>query len=106
MRVSWPVAVVRHVAGVGCRGSLQPPTTVLGGHHPVSPVLLGDAALAQNFSQGLREEGILAVGFFYPVVPQNRARIRLQASAVHGDAEVDAAVAAFAKAGWRLGAIS
>jgi len=76
--------------------------TVLGGGHPIAPVLLGDAQLAQTFSQGLREEGILAVGFFYPVVPPGKARIRVQLSAVHDDADVDAAVAAFAKVGRRL----
>lgn len=80
--------------------------TVLGGGHPISPVLLGDAQLAQTFSQGLREEGVLAVGFFYPVVPQGQARIRVQLSAVHEEADVDAAVAAFAKVGRRLGVIA
>ncbi|MFM8900239.1 MAG: glycine C-acetyltransferase [Burkholderiales bacterium] len=80
--------------------------TVLGGGHPISPVLLGDAQLAQTFSQGLREEGVLAVGFFYPVVPEGQARIRVQLSAVHEEADVDAAVAAFAKVGRRLGVIA
>ena len=79
--------------------------TVLGGGHPISPVLLGEAQLAQAFSQGLREEGILAVGFFYPVVPQGKARIRVQLSAVHEEHDVDAAVDAFAKVGRRLGVI-
>jgi glycine C-acetyltransferase len=77
----------------------------LGGGHPISPVLLGEAQLAQAFSQGLREEGILAVGFFYPVVPQGKARIRVQLSAVHEEHDVDAAVDAFAKVGRRLGVI-
>jgi glycine C-acetyltransferase len=80
--------------------------TVLGAGHPISPVLLGDAKLAQTFSQGLRDEGILAVGFFYPVVPQGKARIRVQLSAVHEEADVDAAVAAFAKVGRRLGVVA
>ena len=79
--------------------------TVLGGGHPISPVLLGEAQLAQAFSQGLREEGILAVGFFYPVVPQGKARIRVQLSAVHEEQDVDAAVDAFAKVGRRLGVV-
>jgi glycine C-acetyltransferase len=79
--------------------------TVLGGGHPISPVLLGDATLAQQFSQGLRREGILAVGFFYPVVPQGKARIRVQLSAVHTPQDVDTAVAAFAKVGRSLGVI-
>jgi glycine C-acetyltransferase len=79
--------------------------TVLGGGHPISPVLLGEAQLAQSFSQGLREEGILAAGFFYPVVPQGKARIRVQLSAVHEEQDVDAAVDAFAKVGRRLGVV-
>lgn len=79
--------------------------TVLGGGHPISPVLLGDATLAQRFSQGLRQEGILAVGFFYPVVPQGKARIRVQLSAVHSTEDVDTAVHAFAKVGRALGVI-
>ena len=78
---------------------------ILGGGHPISPVLLGDATLAQAFSKGLREEGILAVGFFHPVVPQGRARIRVQLSAVHEPHHIDQAVQAFAKVGRRLGVI-
>lgn len=80
--------------------------TVLGGGHPISPVLLGDAALAQTFSRTLLEEGILAVGFFYPVVPHGRARIRTQISAVHEPHHIDAAVQAFAKVGRQLGVIA
>ena len=80
--------------------------TVLGGGHPISPVLLGDAMLAQNFSRALLEEGILAVGFFYPVVPHGKARIRTQISAVHEPHHIDAAVQAFAKAGRQLGVIA
>lgn len=80
--------------------------TVLGGGHPISPVLLGDAALAQTFSRALLEEGILAVGFFYPVVPHGRARIRTQISAVHEPHHIDAAVQAFAKVGRQLGVIA
>jgi glycine C-acetyltransferase len=80
--------------------------TVLGGGHPISPVLLGDAVLAQTFSRALLEEGILAVGFFYPVVPHGRARIRTQISAVHEPHHIDAAVQAFAKVGRQLGVIA
>lgn len=79
--------------------------TMLGGGHPISPVLLGDANLAQSFSAGLRDEGILAVGFFYPVVPQGKARIRVQLSAVHDDSNIDTAVQAFARVGRRLGVV-
>ena len=80
--------------------------TVLGGGHPISPVLLGDAMLAQNFSRALLEEGILAVGFFYPVVPHGKARIRTQISAAHTREQLDKAIEAFCKVGKNLGVIS
>jgi glycine C-acetyltransferase len=80
--------------------------TLLGGGHPISPVLLGDAVLAQNFSKALLEEGILAVGFFYPVVGHGKARIRTQISAVHEPHHIDTAVQAFAKVGRSLGVIA
>ena len=67
------------------------------GDHPIVPVMLGDAKLAQTMSQRLLEEGIYAIGFFYPVVPQGKARIRTQISAAHTQADLDKAIAAFAK---------
>ncbi len=79
--------------------------TILGAGHPIAPVLLGDAKLAQEFSRRLLAEGILAVAFFYPVVGHGKARIRVQLSAVHDRADIDAAVAAFAKVGRALGVI-
>jgi len=79
--------------------------TILGAGHPISPVLLGDAPRTQEFSRRLLAEGILAVGFFHPVVGHGKARIRVQLSAVHTDADVDAAVAAFAKVGRALSVI-
>jgi glycine C-acetyltransferase len=68
------------------------------GDHPIVPVMLGDAVLAQNMSQRLLELGIYAIGFFYPVVPQGKARIRVQISAAHTRADLDKAVAAFSLA--------
>jgi len=69
--------------------------TVLEGEHPIVPVLLGEAALATAMADALLDEGIYAVAFSYPVVPVGSARIRLQCSAAHADADVDHAVAAF-----------
>ena len=75
------------------------------GQHPIVPVLLGDAALASRMAEGLLEEGIYVVGFSFPVVPKGRARIRTQMSAAHTAAQIERAVAAFAKVGRALGAI-
>jgi len=66
------------------------------GEHPIVPVMLGDAVLAQKMSQKLLERGIYAVGFFYPVVPEGKARIRTQISAAHTKEDLDKAIAAFA----------
>ena len=66
------------------------------GDHPIVPVMLGDANLAQNMSQKLLEHGIYAIGFFYPVVPKGKARIRTQISAGHTKEDLDKAINAFA----------
>jgi glycine C-acetyltransferase len=66
------------------------------GDHPIVPVMLGDANLAQTMSQKLLEHGIYAIGFFYPVVPQGKARIRTQISAAHTKEDLDKAINAFA----------
>jgi len=66
------------------------------GDHPIVPVMLGDAKLAQNMSQKLLEHGIYAIGFFYPVVPKGKARIRTQISAAHTKEDLDKAINAFA----------
>ncbi len=66
------------------------------GDHPIVPVMLGDAVIAQKMSQKLLERGIYAVGFFYPVVPQGKARIRTQISAAHTKEDLDKAIKAFA----------
>jgi len=73
-----------------------------GQDHPIIPVMLGDAKLTQIFAKKMLEEGIYVIGFFYPVVPQEAARIRTQMSAVHTIAEVDQAIAAFEKIGKEL----
>jgi glycine C-acetyltransferase len=64
--------------------------------------MLGEAKLAQDMAARLYQEGIYVTGFFYPVVPQGRARIRTQMSAAHSPADIDRAVAAFTKVGREL----
>lgn len=66
------------------------------GEHPIVPVMLGDAVLAQKMSQRLLELGIYAIGFFFPVVPKGKARIRTQISAAHTREDLDKAISAFA----------
>ena len=75
------------------------------GEHPIVPIMLGDARLAHRMAADLFEEGIYVVGFSYPVVPRDQARIRVQVSAAHTDADLDRAVAAFVKVGRALGVI-
>jgi len=77
--------------------------TIKPGDHPIVPVMLFDAPLAQQFAQRLYELGVLATGFFYPVVPMGQARVRVQLSAAHSHAQLDAALAAFEQAGCELG---
>ena len=80
--------------------------TLVPGEHPIIPVMLGDAELAQRMAALLLEEGIYVIGFFFPVVPKGKARIRTQMSAAHTEQQIGQAVAAFAKAGRQLGLIS
>ncbi len=75
------------------------------GTHPIAPVMLYDAKLAQQFAKELLAEGIYVVGFFFPVVPKDQARIRTQMSAAHSHEQIDRAVNAFVKVGRKLGAI-
>ncbi|MEJ6717506.1 MAG: glycine C-acetyltransferase [Akkermansiaceae bacterium] len=77
---------------------------ILGKEHPISPVLLGDAELSQQFSAKLLERSIYAIGFFFPVVPQDKARIRTQISAAHTKDHLDQALEAFIEVGRELGA--
>ena len=69
------------------------------GDTPIVPVMLFNAKLAQNFSRDLYDEGIYAIGFFFPVVPNGQARIRTQISAAHELHHLDKALAAFIKVG-------
>jgi glycine C-acetyltransferase len=77
--------------------------TVKPGTHPIVPVMLGDAALAQKFATRMLEKGVYVVGFFYPVVPQGQARIRTQVSAAHSREDLDFAVDKFAETKRELG---
>ncbi|MDR3623911.1 MAG: glycine C-acetyltransferase [Chlamydiales bacterium] len=75
------------------------------GEHPIIPVMLGDAALAQKFASRMLDHGIYVIGFFYPVVPMNKARIRTQMSAAHNKEHLDAAIHAFKLVGKELNVI-
>ena len=75
------------------------------GVHPLSPVMLYDAPLAQRFAERLLEEGIYAIGFFFPVVPKGQARIRTQVSAAHTREHLDRAIDAFTRIGRELGVL-
>ena len=75
------------------------------GDHPIVPVMLYDAVLAQNFATQILDEGIYVIGFFFPVVAKGQARIRVQLSAAHNQAHLDKAIAAFTKVGKALGVI-
>ena len=75
------------------------------GDHPIVPIMLYDAVLAQTFAKELLEENIYVVGFFFPVVPKGLARIRVQISAAHTKEDLDKAIAGFEKIGKKLGVI-
>ncbi|MBX7154902.1 MAG: glycine C-acetyltransferase [Candidatus Kapaibacterium sp.] len=75
------------------------------GTHPITPIMLYDAPLAQEFAKRLLTEGVYVIGFFYPVVPKGLARIRVQISAGHTQAHLDHAVSAFEKIGRELGVL-
>jgi glycine C-acetyltransferase len=79
--------------------------TLLPGEHPIIPVMLGEAKLAQDMAAALYELGIYVSGFFFPVVPKGKARIRTQMSAAHTTADIDTAIAQFTAAGRKLGVI-
>ena len=78
---------------------------IAGANHPITPIMLEDAALSQSFANKLLELGVYAIGFFFPVVPKESARIRTQISAAHSKENLDQAVEAFTKTGKELGVI-
>jgi glycine C-acetyltransferase len=78
---------------------------IIAGEHPIVPVMLGDAKLAQTMAAKMLDEGIYVIGFFYPVVPKGAARIRTQISAAHTREHLDKAIAAFTKVGKELSVI-
>jgi len=75
------------------------------GEHPIVPIMLYDAKLSQEFASQLLDKGIYVIGFYYPVVPQGKARIRVQLSAGHTQAHLDKAIAAFTEVGKELGVL-
>jgi glycine C-acetyltransferase len=75
------------------------------GDHPIVPIMLYDAVIAQQFAAALLEEGVYVIGFFFPVVAKGLARIRVQLSAAHEQAHLDKAIAAFTKVGKALGVL-
>ena len=77
--------------------------TILPGTHPIVPIMLGDAPLAQRLAEAMLARGVYVVGFFYPVVPQGKARIRTQISAAHSREDLEMAVDAFTDAKRELG---
>ncbi len=87
-------------------GMAQAGFDLLPGEHPIIPVMLGDAKLAQQMAAKLLNEGIYVIGFSFPVVPRGAARIRTQMSAAHDADHIDQAVAAFTKVGKELGVVS
>jgi glycine C-acetyltransferase len=79
--------------------------TIRPGTHPIVPIMLGDARLAQELASALLDEGVYVIGFSYPVVPKGEARIRVQLSAAHEPEHVDRAVEAFRKVGRKMGIV-
>ena len=88
-------------AGLGSAGFDLVP-----GEHPIIPVMIGDAAKAKRMAEALLAEGIYAIAFSFPVVPQGKARIRVQMSAAHATDQLDKALEAFRKAGRATGVIA
>jgi len=77
-----------------------------GDNHPIIPIMLGDANLAQAVATQMLDKGIYVIGFSFPVVPQGQARIRTQMSAAHSRSDIDRAVEAFGEVGRNLGIIT
>lgn len=91
------------------KGMTEAGFTIVEGEHPIVPIMLGhlenDARLSQQFANKLLEEGIYVIGFYFPVVPKGKSRIRVQISAAHTDEHIDFAIEKFTKAGKELGII-
>ena len=79
--------------------------SLAGADHPIIPVMLGDASLAQDMAAHMLEKGVYVIGFSFPVVPKGQARIRTQMSAAHSRADVEKAISVFAEVGKELGVI-
>ncbi|MDH3688090.1 MAG: glycine C-acetyltransferase [Gammaproteobacteria bacterium] len=97
---------LHHNAGYFRDGLTKLGFTLTSGEHPIIPVMLGDAELAQQMAGRLLDEGIYVIGFSYPVVPKDQARIRTQMSAAHEQHHLESALDAFAKVGRELNVIS
>jgi glycine C-acetyltransferase len=78
---------------------------IVPGEHPITPIMLGDAKLAVDMARAMLDEGVYVIGFSFPVVPREKARIRVQISAAHEQDQLERAVAAFAKVGRQLGVL-
>ena len=76
--------------------------TIKNGEHPIVPIMLGDAKLAKNLAKLMLEKGVYVIGFSFPVVPQNKARIRVQISASHSTEQIDRVISAFTYCGKKL----
>ena len=79
---------------------------ILEGIHPIVPVMLKEASLAQDMAKSLLDEGVFIKGLWFPVVPEGEARLRAQVSAAHKREDIDRALGAFEKVGKRMGVIS
>ena len=79
---------------------------IIPGEHPIVPIMLYEAPLAQQFAADLLDEGIYVIGFFFPVVPKGKARIRVQISAGHDIEDLDKAIQAFTKVGKNLSVLA
>ena len=80
--------------------------TLAGAGHPIIPVMLGDARVAGEMADRLLDAGIFVIAFSFPVVPQGKARIRVQMSAAHSDDDVTSAVEAFTTVGREMGVVA
>ena len=86
-------------------GMLKVGSNLVPGEHPIIPVMLGDAKVAQHMAARMLEEGIYVIGFSFPVVPEGKARIRTQMSAIHSQSDIARVIDAFAKVGSELGIV-